>query len=224
MKQHHHLQPLRFLLVGAILFSIFFFWLLSVVLPITLIELRYDYQKALSDVFHVTDIRGLVLPQFRTDITGASSHYTTDGITIPSVFIDEPIIYNVDPNNMTAYLSALKHGIAHASGTALPGLPAGRQGSGGLGYYFAHSSTASFARQLNAVFYLLDKIAIGDPIYVWHEGIKHTYSVYAKQITTPNDISFLHRAYPTDTIVLQTCWPPGTTSERLLIFATAKDR
>lgn len=215
MKKYHHLRPLRFLLVGAICLSIFLLWLLSVVLPVASIELRYDYRKALADVFHVSDVRGLIMPQFKLDLTGYSSVNTVNGITIPSLFIDEPVIYNVDPNNTAAYLAALKIGIAHASGTAFPG-------SGGLGYYFAHSSTAAFVRQFNAVFYLLGKINMNDEVYIWHEGVRHDYVVYDKQITVPSDLSFLHRDYPSETIVLQTCWPPGTTLQRLLVFAREK--
>jgi LPXTG-site transpeptidase (sortase) family protein len=201
------------IVLAMTLLAVFVLWLLSVVLPVTLIELRYQSQKILSDVFHVTDIRGLVMPQFRFDLKGYTSTHTTNGITIPAVFVDEPVIFNVDPNDEKAYVSALKNGIAHASSTAFPG-------GGGLGYYFAHSSTPTFARQLNAVFYLLDKLQIGNEVYIWHEGKRYDYEIYAKQITSPDDLSFLHRSYDTETIVLQTCWPPGTTTKRLLIFAT----
>ncbi len=214
MKRNLHFNPLHFLLVGTVLFAVFLFWMLTVLLPITFIEINYQYRKIMADTFHVSDIRGLVLPQFRLDLKGYTSTYTTDGITIPSLFIDEPVIYNVDPNNETAYLAALKKGIAHASGTAFPG-------HGGLGYYFAHSSTPAFVKQFNAVFYLLDKLALGDEIYIFHDGQRYDYQVYTKQITDPNDLSFLHRTYPMETIVLQTCWPPGTTSKRLLVFARA---
>ena len=213
MKRHAALQPLTIIAFAIVLLLIFVLWLLSVVLPITLIEIRYQYRKVLSDVFHVSDLRGLVSPQFRIDLKGYTSRYTKNGITIPGIFVDEPVIYNVDPNDERAYIDALKHGIAHASSTEFPG-------NGGLGYYFAHSSTPSFVRQFNAVFYLLDKVQIGDELYIWHEGERHDYKVYAKQITAPDDLSFLHRTYDTETVVLQTCWPPGTTTKRLLVFAT----
>jgi LPXTG-site transpeptidase (sortase) family protein len=218
MKRPASLQPLTIVALAAIFLAVFVLWLLSVVLPVTLIEIRYQYRKVLSDVFHVSDLRGLVSPQFRLDLRGYTSKFTKNGITIPSVFVDEPVMYNVDPNDERAYVEALKHGIAHASSTAFPGQPT-QAGTGGLGYYFAHSSTPSFVRQLNAVFYLLDKVKIDDEVYIWHEGERHDYKVYAKQITAPDDLSFLHRPYDTETIVLQTCWPPGTTSKRLLVFA-----
>ncbi len=205
--------------VVLILAVIFLFWLSSVLLPVLGVELAYQYKKILRDDFGVSDIRGLILPQFHFDFAGTFSKNTVDGITIPAVFIDEPVIYNVDPNDKNAYLSALSRGIAHASSTAFPGsLPA--QAGGGVGYYFAHSSTPQFVQKYNAVFYLLGKLNAGDQIYIWHRGDRFDYKVTGKKITSSNDLSFLSQTYPAETVVLQTCWPPGTTLERLLVFAT----
>ena len=193
--------------------AIFVYWVASVILPIITVEASYQYKLFLKDTFAVSDIRGLILPQFHVDLTGATSRYTQNGITIPAVFIDEPVVYNVDPNDKTAYMAALKIGIAHASSTAFPG-------TGGLGYYFAHSSLPELATKYNAVFYLLGKLKNGDEIFVWHNGDRFDYNVVDARITKPNDLSFLTVRYPKETIVLQTCWPPGTTLERLLVFAS----
>lgn len=202
-------SPLIGILIGS---AVFILWLLSVALPIVRVELTYQYKKVLRDDFGVSDIRGLILPQFHVDLTGFTGTYRVDGISIPSVFIDEPVVYNVDPNDKPAYLSALRHGIAQASSTAFPG-------TGGLGYYFAHSSTPDLVQKYNAVFYLLGKLHAGDDIYIWHQGDRFDYKVTGSKVTSPNDLSFLSAKYLTETIVLQTCWPPGTTLERLLVFA-----
>lgn len=190
-------NPLYITVAGLVCLAGFVLWLLSVVVPITLIELRYQFQHAF--------VKDLIVPKFTTN-----TH--PNGIVIPAVFIDEPIVFNVDPNDSVRYLEALKHGIAHASGTGFPG-------SGTMGYYFAHSSTPTFVRQFNAVFYLLHKLNIGDAIHIFQEGKRYDYVVYAKQLVDPKDTSFLRYTNPVETIVLQTCWPPGTTSERLLVFA-----
>ena len=197
-------------IITVIALSLFVYWMVTVVLPVSGVELTYQYRKFLRNTFNVSDIRSLILPQFH--IAQAVGTHTKDGIAIPAVFIDEPIIYNVDPNNRTSYLAALGDGIAHASSTSFPG-------SGGLGYYFAHSSTPDLAKQYNAVFYLLGKLNTGDKIYIWHSGDQFIYKVTKKLITLPTDLSFLHQNYPTETIVLQTCWPPGTILQRLLVFA-----
>ena len=191
---------------------IFLIWFMSVALPVMSVELTYQFKKTLRDDFGVSDIRGLIVPQFHVDLSGFTGSYRVNGISIPSVFIDEPVVYNVDPNDKNAYLSALEHGIAQASSTAFPG-------TGGLGYYFAHSSTPQFVQKYNAVFYLLGKLHAGDDVYLWHDGNRFDYKVTGSKLTSPNDLSFLTATYPTETIVLQTCWPPGTTLQRLLVFA-----
>jgi sortase A len=192
---------------------VFLIWFLSVVLPVAILEITYQYKKALRDVFHASDIRGIILPQFSLDLRGYSSTHTINGITIPALFIDSPIVFNVDPNDEKMYRAALSKGIAHASSTAFPG-----SGSG-LGYYFAHSSTPQFMTRYNAVFYLLDKLKTGDEISIFHEKKRTDYRVTTKEFTEPTDVSFLTRAYKKETIVLQTCWPPGTTKKRLLVYA-----
>ena len=191
--------------------SLFVFWLFTVVLPVVSVEAQYQIKKTLSDTVGIENIRQLLLPTFHISFSEKSRH-SDGGIVIPALFLDEPIIFNVDPNTEALYTEALKKGIAHASSTRLPD-------TGGLGYYFAHSSSPSFARQYNAVFYLLGKLTGGEKIIVWNEGKPYHYTVREKVVTTKEDVSFLTKNYPEETIVLQTCWPPGTTERRLLIFA-----
>jgi len=206
------INPLTLSILGFLCLLIFGMWAISVALPVVTVELRYQYKSILRDVFHVDNIKAVIFPQFRLDLTGATSKHKTNGITIPAIFIDEPVIYNVDPNDPSAYLAALKKGIAHASGTNFPG-------TGGLGYYFAHSSSPQFVNQYNAVFYLLGKLKPGDPVYVWHDGVRADYTVTYSEVTSPGDLTFLTTKPETETIVLQTCWPPGTTKSRLLVYA-----
>jgi sortase A len=182
--------------------------------PIVKVEAEYRWQKTLQNFFGVNDLRALILPEFKFDFT-RQSKFPQFGMSIPRLYVDEPIILNVDPNNSTDYTEALKHGIAHAAGTALPGQM-------GLGYYFAHSSSPEFVTKYNAVFYLIGKLDAGDEIVIWKDGEPHKYAVTNKQETSANDVSFLSRQYDRPTIVLQTCWPPGTTAKRLLVFAEAK--
>jgi LPXTG-site transpeptidase (sortase) family protein len=196
--------------------SIFLFWMVTVVFPVASVELQYQVKKTLADTVGVHTLRGLFFPTFRISFSETSKH-ELGGVSIPALFLDEPIIFNVDPNNEAIYTAALKQGIAHASSTRLPD-------TGGLGYYFAHSSSPSLARQYNAVFYLLGKLNGGEKIIVWNEGKPYHYTVYEKSITVKEDVSFLKKEYPEETIVLQTCWPPGTTERRLLIFAKRNEQ
>src|SRR5258706_500914 len=112
MPTKKHLAPYQVGILIFIVALIFVYWILSVVAPMIMLEVSYQYKKILRDEFAVSDIRGLVLPQFRFD-----------------------------------------------------------------------------------------------------------FKVTDSKITSPDDLSFLHQVYNTETIVLQTCWPPGTTLQRLLVFA-----
>lgn len=198
-------------IVILLLFIFFAAWLFTVVVPVAGVEMSYQTKKTMQLAFGTTNIRALLLPNFRIEVEEKSAH--PDGaVVIPTLFLDEPVIYNVDPNKASEYLEALKKGIAHAAGTALPGF-------GGLGYYFAHSSSPDLVRQNNAVFYLLGKLKGEETVTLWHDGKRYDYKVVNTKITDPSDVSFLSDVYSKETVVLQTCWPPGTSKKRLLVFA-----
>lgn len=193
------------------LLGFFLLWLCLTYIPVLIVELKYQSFVMIKNAYGVTDLRELVLPNFTAlDLDGASK-YQDYGITIPRLNLDEPVIFNVDPNDKQIYSAALRKGIAHASGTAFPDRP-------GLGYYFAHSSSPELRTQFNAVFYLLGKLEPDDRIYIWHNQERFAYRVTEKKITSPDDVSFLAEHPDSEKIVLQTCWPPGTTTQRLLIF------
>jgi LPXTG-site transpeptidase (sortase) family protein len=135
------------------------------------------------------------------------------GLVIPKIFLQEKVVANVDASLKQRYMPALNVGIAHAAGTVLPG-------EGGLGYYFAHSSGMNMlAPQKEATFYLLGKLSLGDEVWVYNFGKKFTYQVVETKIVEASDLSFLENVDKQETIVLQTCWPVGTSAKRLLVFA-----
>lgn len=195
--------------------GIFIAWFLLTVAPVMAVEARYQYHRALETVFGVSTLRAVFVPNLNLDFRSMSKHQEY-GITIPKIYLDEPVVFNVDPNDANAYTKALQEGIAHASSTALPD-------SAGIGYYFAHSSSAELRRQYNAVFYTIGKLEPGNEVFIWFEGEKHRYVVQEKRETQANDVSFLNTEYPQETIVLQTCWPVGTTQRRLLVFAVREE-
>lgn len=138
-------------------------------------------------------------------------------ITIPTIGIDSNIIANVDINNQKEYEASLKKGIAHAKGTALPGEDGGVTKTI---FLFAHSTNATWnISTYNALFYSLKDMNIGDQVDVIFWGEKHTYIVTDKKIVEPNDVAFLDPQMEKEQLILQTCWPPGTSSKRLLIIS-----
>jgi len=193
-------------------FLAFLAWLVLVLLPVVFVEVKYQ-AKSLFNSLGFANPSSLFRPNFEGfTIVGNVSKNKDYGIIIPKLGLDERVIFNVDPNNEAEYTAALKQGIAHASSTNYPD-------QNGLGYYFAHSSSPGFQIQYNAVFYLLNKLEVNDEIYIWHEQQRYRYLVESKKINQSSDVAFLYETYDEEMIVLQTCWPPGTTKERLLVFA-----
>ena len=134
-------------------------------------------------------------------------------IVIPKIAANAKILPNVDPTDEKIYLPALQKGVAHAQGTAFPG-------EGGHIFLFAHSTDYFWNVGIyNAVFYLLGKLEKGDEINIFYKGQRYLYKVIDKKIVDPKQVEYLTRKSNKEFLTLQTCWPPGTTLKRLLIFA-----
>ena len=138
-------------------------------------------------------------------------------ILIPKIGANAKVFPNVDPSNPDVFLPVLQHGVAHAQGTFFPG-------QAGNIYLFAHS-TDNFWEigRYNAIFYLLKDLKEGDDIVVFYQNVRHNYRVTKLGIFNPSEVSFITRAESgREQLILQTCWPPGTTWQRLMIFAEPK--
>jgi len=134
-------------------------------------------------------------------------------IVIPKIGANSRIIDNVNPANEDEYLRALQQGVAHAQGTAFPG-------ENGHIFLFAHSTDYIWnVGTYNAVFYLLYKLERGDEVNLFYQGKRHVYKVIEKEVVDPSQVEYLTRKTDKEFLTLQTCWPPGTTLKRLMVFA-----
>ena len=134
-------------------------------------------------------------------------------IVIPKIAANAKILANVDPTDEKIYLPLLRKGVAHAEGTAFPG-------EGGHIFLFAHSTDYFWnVGAYNAVFYLLGKLERGDEINIFYKGQRYLYKVVDKKIVDPKQVEYLTRKSNKEFLTLQTCWPPGTTLKRFLVFA-----
>lgn len=123
------------------------------------------------------------------------------------------IVPNVDASNKDIYTEALRRGVAHALGTSFPGQP-------GVTYLFAHSTDTLFnVPRYNAIFYLLWDMKPQDKIVIFFEGKRYDYIVTETKITEPTDVSYFTMKTQEQILVLQTCYPPGTTWKRMLVVA-----
>ncbi|OGC92607.1 hypothetical protein A2899_05140 [Candidatus Amesbacteria bacterium RIFCSPLOWO2_01_FULL_49_25] len=134
-------------------------------------------------------------------------------IYIPKIGAVSRIVPDVDAGNKKEYLAALKEGVAEARGLAHPG-------EVGTTFLFAHSvgDRADFARY-NAVFYLLGEMEPGDDIEVVYKGKLSRYKVEEILKLEARDTRYLVPQKKEELLVLQTCWPPGTSWKRLVLTA-----
>ncbi len=137
----------------------------------------------------------------------------TFSIVIPKIGANANILSNVDPASEREYLPALLKGVAHAQGTAFPG-------ERGHIFLFAHSTDYFWnIGSYNAVFYLLYKLEKNDEVNLFYKGQRFRYVVVGKEIVDPSQVEYLTRKTNDEFLTLQTCWPPGTTLKRQLVFA-----
>jgi LPXTG-site transpeptidase (sortase) family protein len=133
-------------------------------------------------------------------------------LSIPKIHAYSVVLPNVDPGNEDVYTQALKQGIAHAKGTALPG-------EKGTVFLFAHSSGAPWEiTHENTLFLRLPELVRNDMVLLDYKGKRYKYIVIDKKEVWPQDVQYL-KYTKNNVLILQTCTPLGTSLKRLLVFA-----
>ncbi len=132
-------------------------------------------------------------------------------LIIPKIGLNAPVIPGVDINSVPDYTAALKKGIAQAKGSYLPG-------EKGPVFLFSHSTdTVADIATYNAKFYGLKNLVIGDPVeIVFNHKIFH-YRITKMNIIPPDNIKIIQDSH--QSLIMQTCWPPGTDLQRLIVYA-----
>ncbi len=203
-------KPIRWLANGLILASMI--GLLFTFGPVLKTEVSYRAKKVLRETSRSSqttfgDLLGLPAPAQALAAPNASF-----SIVIPKIEAKAPIFANVDAGDQSEFGRVLSQGVAHAKGTFFPGM-------GEVIYLFAHSTDTPFnVTRYNAIFFLLRELEPGDEAVVFFDGKRYTYRVFEKTITAADDLSFFE-PQGEEILVLQTCWPPGTTLRRLLVLA-----
>lgn len=138
---------------------------------------------------------------------------TDYGIVIEKINANARIIPDVNLSSEKEYIQALQKGVAEAAGSTKPGEP------GNL-FLFSHSTDAPWnIVRYNAIFFLLRELNEGDRVIVFYKGRRFDYIVFDKTIAKGNDVSFFSNRYDKPVLTLQTCDPPGTILNRLIVRA-----
>jgi sortase A len=143
---------------------------------------------------------------------------TDFAIVIEKIGVNAPVVRDVPVSDEDAYIEALKSGVAHASSAPYPSEEPGNV------YLFAHSSI-NFWRlgKYAKVFNLLRKLEPGDNVNIFYENRQFTYEVINKEIYKGFNTYPLTRTTLEPILTLQTCDPPGTTFNRMVVTAQLKD-
>ena len=197
---------------GIVLLTFAFLEIIFAYKPIIKEELNYIFGLNPKIEYYSTDINAEEIEKTRSEAEdlGVDPAFA---IVIPKIGAAENILANVDAGNKTEYMDALQKGVAHAKGTYFPG-------QGRKIYLFSHSTDSPLnIERYNAVFYLLKKLETNDKIIIFFSSKKYVYEVIEKHVVKANDASWLTTDTQSETLVLQTCDPPGTNWNRLIVIA-----
>ncbi|MCX6809160.1 MAG: class D sortase [Candidatus Berkelbacteria bacterium] len=142
-------------------------------------------------------------PSYFPEVKNEEGNY----IKIDRIALNAPIIWDVGENDI---LDQLKNGVVHYAGTSHPG-------EGGNIFIVGHSSNYFWINsQYNSVFALLDKLEKGDRIEIKKGGTSYYYDVSDKKAVKPEEVDVLKNTNK-ELLTLMTCWPIGTSLERLIV-------
>ncbi len=133
---------------------------------------------------------------------------------IPKIKLSAPIIWDVTGGgDLNAdMLNALRNGVVRYPKTALPDQV-------GNVFLTGHSSNYWWEKgKYKTVFALLDRLVVGDAIYVKYQNTLYIYSVAGRKVVQPTETMVLDPT-STPTLSLMTCTPTGTALRRLVVTA-----
>ncbi len=136
----------------------------------------------------------------------------TIGKNIPLIDIKQKKVEWVNELN-DIFMKELENGVIRYPGSAKPW-------EIGNSFIFWHSSNFPWLEgEYNDVFSLLDKVTFEDEVIVYYGQEKYTYKIRTKNVISPGDVSVLENESDDDRskLTLMTCWPIGTTLNRLVL-------
>lgn len=141
-------------------------------------------------------------------------------IVIPKIGKNIPLVdivnQNIEGENELndIFMKELENGVIRYPGSALPW-------EAGNSFIFGHSSNFPWLEwNYNDVFALLDNLDDGDEIIVYYEQKKFTYKINRKDVIKPGDVWIIkNKDKSVKELTVMTCWPIGTTFNRLVVVA-----
>lgn len=150
-------------------------------------------------------------PQPTSQPTTTQANTDAFTITIPAAGIENlAVIHPTDPFTSQGLLAPLQNGVGH-----LFSYP----GKKGKILIYGHSSSYPWdVSTYTKIFREINKLNNGDKIYITYNGKQYTYEVYAEEAVPANDMS-RYQGSGEEILILYTCWPPDSISQRYLVYA-----
>lgn len=134
-------------------------------------------------------------------------------LIIPKLNVDVPVAFGISTDEV---MSAMNHGVAQFSIPGANALP----GQIGNLVITGHSAGDIYSSNpYKFIFSGLERLEVGDLIYINYESTRYTYQLTKKEVVEPTNVEAL--IYDTDKpmLTLITCTPLGTSRYRLLVTA-----
>jgi LPXTG-site transpeptidase (sortase) family protein len=193
----HHIQSLLFGLgTGTVVIVIFLFTFFNEYIIAPFIQPSRDVSST---------------PIILTSSTDSSD--APPNVTIPKINVQIPVDFSVTSDNENIIENDLDSGVVHYPNTVLPG-------QNGNAAYFGHSSGNIFNNgKYKFAFTLLHDLTTGDLFYITYNGTTYAYSVFAREVVPPTDVSVINQTQGKQaTAELITCDPPGISTNRLVVW------
>ncbi len=133
-------------------------------------------------------------------------------ISIPSIgIVDLTVTHPSDPYTQNGVLTVLQSGVGHLF--AYPG-------KGSKIMIYGHSSGYPWdLSQFTKIFRTINEVKIGTRIFVTYDGKLYVYQVTEKKTIPASDKTAFEPDEKGEQLVLYTCWPPDSISQRYLVYA-----
>ncbi len=143
---------------------------------------------------------------------GIDNGPTTFTITIPSQNIGPLTVTNpTDPFTHNGLLEPLKNGVGHLFGNP---------GGGGKILVYGHSSSYPWdVSPYTKIFRQINKLNPGDDIIIDYNGQQYRYKVSYEETVAASDMSAYQDDGNGEDLILYTCWPPDSITQRYLVHA-----
>lgn len=136
-------------------------------------------------------------------------------LLIPKLNVDVPVNFGI-PNDENSINAAMENGVAQFS---IPGANAMPGEIGNL-VITGHSAGDIYSNnQYKFIFSGLERLNVGDLIYIDYQGTRYTYSVTGFETVEPSNVAALVYETNKPMLTLITCTPLGTARYRLLVSA-----